>query len=605
MGRHRHGRGARRLGREPVLLTGVLVAVLAGSVVAVKLVDSPPSRAGAACVGETTTLSVGADPAAMPWLTTLTKGYNDTHRMVDGACVQVTLRQMTVREAQQALQPVPFPGGGTPPDVWVPESSTALDLVRSRPENFAVLPANAPPIASSPIVVAAPSDAVRALTAKLPAGQNPQLDDYLLLSRDPAGWGQPKIGRAEWGRVLFSTADPTRTTLGASLVVATVGAITGTPAQDVSAKTFTAPEAKQGLLLFVRSLVKVAGSGRELLAGADRTPSAQDMLNTYGLVAAYEQDIWRYNGETPAVQLQATYPLGGALGADFPFVVPNASWVSGLDRRAAADFRGWLAAPEVQHGLGRYGLRRADGVAGAELDGASRGLDAAPHPPQDVRAVDAPAAARAAWRLLTQRVSILGLIDTSGSMAETVPHTDQSKLAVALAACRTALRLFDDSDAIGLWEFSSRIDGDRDYRQLVSLGTAGSKVGGKTRRQASLDAYDRMRPLTGTGLYDSVLAAYSAAVAGYRRGYVNTVVVISDGQNDDPVGITLDTLLAELTKRYRFTQPVHIVTIAYGRSADAGLLDRIAKRTDGLSFVSPDPRDIDQIFLTAVSALTS
>ena len=606
MGRHRRGSGAGRLGREPVLIACVLVAALVGSAVAVKMVGSAPSRpAASGCVGETTTLSVGADPAATPWLSDLLKTYNSARRVVDGTCVRVALREMTLREAQQALQPVPFPGGGAPPDVWVPESSAALDLTRSRPENGTVLPKDAPAVASSPIVVAGPADAVRALTAKLPAGQTPQLRDYLLLARDPAGWGQQRIAREEWGRVLFSTADPTRTTLGASLLVATAGAITGTPARDVSAATFAAPAAKAGLLQFARSVAKVAASGRELLAEAGQAPSTQDLLRAYGLVVTYEQDVWRYNGETPAVQMQATYPLGGALAANFPFVVPNASWISGLDRRAAADLRGWLMTPEVQDRLDSYGLRRANGTAGADMDPVGHGLDSAPHPPDDVRAADAPAAARAAWRLLTRRVSVLALIDVSGSMAEKVPGTELSKLQVVLEACRRSLGLFDDADTIGLWEFSTRLDGDRDYRELVPLGPAGGKVGGVDRRRASVAAYAGMRPRTGTGLYDSVLAAYGSASKAYRDGYVNALVVLSDGQNDDSVGISLDELLAEFRSRYRLAAPVHVVTLAYGKGADTGALARIAKATDGLSFVAPDPRDIGQVFLTAMGALTS
>jgi Ca-activated chloride channel family protein len=606
MGRHRQRRrtGFDRLTREPATIAAVLVAALAGSVVAVRLASSTPAHPEAACPGQPTTLAVGADPSALPWLTDLAKSYTDAHHRLDGRCVKIAVRQMTASQALQALQPVPFPGGGPPTDAWVPESTTTLQLVRARAQNQRVLPAAATSIASSPIVVAAPADAIRAIVARLPAGQAPQLGDFLLISRDPAGWGQRKIGHAEWGRVLFSTADPTKTTLGASLLVATAGAMTGTLPQQVTARTFTAPAAKAGLLRFVRSLGKLAPSGQAVLAGADVTPNTQDMLGSYGLVATYEREVWHYNSGHPAVLLQATYPLGGQLAADYPFVVPNASWVSGLDRRVAAGFRSWLASAAVQARLASYGLRRANGVLDPALTRGDSGLNGRALAPEPIRSPDGPAAAQAVWRLLTQRVSVLALIDVSGSMADPVAGTTMSKLQIAVAAAAAGLQLFSDADHIGLWEFSSQIDGDLDYRELVPLGPAGGKVGQVTRRQASVAAQQGLRPRTGTGLYDSVLAAYQSAVASYQPRYVNTVVLITDGKNDDRTSISLDGLLGALQHSYQVTRPVHVVAIAYGADADYAVLNRIAKATDGLAFNSPDPREIGQVFLTAIGALT-
>src|SRR5439155_21108576 len=138
----------------------------------------------------------------------------------------------------------------------------------------------------------------------------------------------------------------------------------------------------------------------------------------------------------------------------------------------------------------------------------------------------------------------LWLIDVSGWMAEKVPQTNQAKLTVALAAARNSLQLFADADRIGLWEFSTDLGPGRDYRELVPLGPAGGALpSGKNRRQASIAAYAGMTPQNGTGLYDSVLAAYEAATAGYQKGYVNTVVVLTDGKNDDTAGIDLNGLL--------------------------------------------------------------
>jgi hypothetical protein len=113
-----------------------------------------------------------------------------------------------------------------------------------------------------------------------------------------------------------------------------------------------------------------------------------------------------------------------------------------------------------------------------------------------------------------------------------------------------------------------------------------------------------MVPRTATGLYDSILAAYRSARAAYRPECVNTVVVITDGANEDPGSIELPALLTQLRRLHDPARPVHIVTLAYGTGADPAALAQVAKATDGLQFSSPDPRSIGKVFLTAVAALT-
>jgi Ca-activated chloride channel homolog len=604
MGRHQHrSRRFDRISREPGVLAAIVVAALAGSFAAVRLVGSEPAQTEAACPRDTHTISVAAESSVVPWLTDLGNHYNEAHHQLDGTCLRVTVREMTPLQALEALQPVPFPGGGKSPVVWVPESTAAVAIARARPENRAVLAVPTPSIASSPIVVAAPPDAVRALDGDRPAGKAPGLADYLAAARNPQGWGQPSVGHPEWGKLLFSTADPSKTTLGASLLLLAAGAVSNTPADQVGKATFLTPRTKAGLLAFVRAMARVAPSSQDLLGEADNTPSTREMLASYGLVGTWEQDVWRYNTGKPAVLLDATYPVGGQLAADFPFVVPNASWVSALDKRAAADFHTWLTSAQVQGRLGSYGLRRADGSSTPALTD-NTGLDAATQKPQAIKNPEGPATAQVVWRLLNRRVGVLALLDVSGSMADPVPGTTQSKLQVAVAAARNSLGLFDDRDQIGLWEFSTKIDGDRDYRELIPMGLAAGKVNGVDRRVASAQAQSQLVPLRGTGLYDSIAAAYKSAQATYLDGYVTSVVVITDGRNEDPGSITLDALIKSLRSEFSPQKPVHIVTIAYGKDADGPTLARIAKSVDGLSFTAPDPRSIGEVFINAVAALT-
>jgi hypothetical protein len=60
-----------------------------------------------------------------------------------------------------------------------------------------------------------------------------------------------------------------------------------------------------------------------------------------------------------------------------------------------------------------------------------------------------------------------------------------------------------------------------------------------TNRQAMLDALSSIRPKPdgNTGMYDSILAAYQHLKAGWTDGMVNTLIVLTDGENDDPNGL--------------------------------------------------------------------
>jgi Ca-activated chloride channel homolog len=599
----RHSRSGGRIGRGPVLVGVLVLSLGAASAGAVRVLSADSPSAPPTCTAPVGTLTVGAAPAVTPWLGPLAASYTNEHRTVAGRCVQVETETLTQDQAQQALQPVAFPGAPTPPDVWIPQSTTSVALARARPEGRKVLAVPTPPVATSPAVLAAPTDALRLLAG--PDGSQPPLAALSARLADRRGWGQPGLGHPEWGPIRVSTTDPGSTPLGTGMLLALVGVQTRTPTPDVSAAQFQRADVQQSLLGLARTLRATATSGDQLMAEVAKTGTVAEVVSSLGLIAAYEQDVWKYDRDSPAIVLSVAYPVDGQLAADYPYVVPNGSWIDAADRAAAADFRGWLLSPAVQGRLGQYGLRGADGVAGEEIAAGLRMDSILPLAPVPQQAVDGPSAARQAWRLLTRRVSLLGLFDVSGSMADPVPGGGQSKLDVARSAAQAALGFFDPADSIGLWEFSRELDGDRDYRVLVPLGPAGQRVGPFPNRQvASVAAYRRMVPRTATGLYDSILAAYRSATAAFRPDAVNTVVVITDGKNEDPGSITLDQLLSRLRALHDPAKPVHVVTLAYGTGADQAALAQVAKVTDGLQFASPDPRSIGKVFVTAVAALT-
>ena len=578
-----------------VVSTLVVLAVVAALSAGLVRLTGDRAGAGPACDGAPIPVRVGADASVRPWLSRLASSYTAEHHRVDDRCVRVTVDAVDAGQFGRALTT-----GDGDLDVWVPESSAAVGLLRMQPAVNRALAVPTPSIASSPVALGLPLDAVTVLAQKV--GRAPKLTDLLALARDPAGWGTLATGQQDWGPVRFSTPDPARTTLGASLVVAAVAGLTGVAPKDLGSSGFARVDARDNLLGFTRTLIAAPPGAQALMDRAAGAASTADLLRSVGIVAVHERDIWDYDGRQPAVPLRAVYPIGGQLAADHPFVVPDARWIGGTARRAAAAFRTWLLSPATQQTLDSYGLRRADGGAGPKLS-ADRGVQPERIAPEPARAPDGYAGAQAAWTLITRPTSTLTLLDVSGSMKDRVPGTTRTKLDLARAAGIGALQLTGPHDSLGLWEFATKVDRGRDFRPLVPLGPVGERVGPfADRRRATRAAYGSLRPLTDTGLYDSVLAAYQEASRRYRADAVNTVVVISDGINDDPGGIPEAALLARLRAGYDPQRPVHIVTLAYGAQADRAALARIAGATRGLPFAAVDPRSISDVFIAAVTA---
>src|SRR4029453_10749818 len=95
--------------------------------------------------------------------------------------------------------------------------------------------------------------------------------------------------------------------------------------------------------------------------------------------------------------------------------------------------------------------------------------------------------------------------------------------------------LLPDDSRVGLWEFGAQLDPPRDYRPLLAPGPLNA-----AHRQATVNACGRLKTYsTGTGLYDTILAAYNAAKQTYRPGVPNRVLLFTDRLNQHKSSITL------------------------------------------------------------------
>ncbi|MER7440520.1 substrate-binding domain-containing protein [Micromonospora avicenniae] len=465
-------------------------------------------------------------------------------------------------------------GTAVAPDVWIPDSSTWL--VRLKKEATAFAPTNGASVARSPVVVAMPQPIASRL-----------------------GWPNAKL---KWTDLLkqvnsskpLSTGivEPTRDAAGLSglmSLTAAAGGASGDQQTTVGA-------------------LRALATGRSALRNdlLERFPKSTDptaIASGLGAAALSEEDVIAYNKTKPPVPLAALYLEPAPAPLDYPFAVlpgiepDKASAARGLfELLTTASFRDRLAAqglraPDGNFGSGFEAPEGAPGPAGSPAVPAGGGTAAGGLDGDSIDRVVS------SWSIATQTGRMLAVIDVSGSMKAAVPAANnRSREEVTVEAARRGLGLFDDSWSIGLWTFSTNLVGSRDYKELVGIAPLS---GNRGKLESALS---NIRPSSGdTGLYDTILAAYKTVQGDWQAGRVNSVVLFTDGKNDDKSGISQAKLLAELKRLADPERPVQVILIGIGDGVSKAELDSITKQTGGGSFVAKNPTEIGGIFLKAIA----
>jgi hypothetical protein len=89
---------------------------------------------------------------------------------------------------------------------------------------------------------------------------------------------------------------------------------------------------------------------------------------------------------------------------------------------------------------------------------------------------------------------------------------------------------------MGVWRFSYRLDGTRDWHVQTPVGPLGQRIGSAPRRQQIVAGLSELRaePYGPTALHDSVLAAFRAMRRTHRPELVNSVIVFTDSGSAHP-----------------------------------------------------------------------
>jgi len=173
---------------------------------------------------------------------------------------------------------------------------------------------------------------------------------------------------------------------------------------------------------------------------------------------------------------------------------------------------------------------------------------------------------------------VLVAVDVSGSMRALVPATAEPRIALVRRSVTALAGLLPDDARLSLWAFGTHLDGDRDYRVLRPDGD----LEGDGRRTVE-GAIDTLTPTdTGTGLHDTVLAAYRSAQAAYREGTPSHAVVFTDGRNEaDNPTLSLDQLRDALKAAADPRRPVNLAVITFGAEPDAEALQKALEPVQG------------------------
>ena len=86
----------------------------------------------------------------------------------------------------------------------------------------------------------------------------------------------------------------------------------------------------------------------------------------------------------------------------------------------------------------------------------------------------------------------------------------------------------------------------------------------------------------------------------YDPDRVNAVVILTDGRNEDPNGISLEQLKANLRAASDPTKPIAITTIGIGPDVDPKALSQISKMTYSDFYAAPSPADMTTVLARAL-----
>ena len=456
----------------------------------------------------------------------------------DGYCVDYRVSAAAPNEVSRSLDA----RSEAAPTLWVPDSSAWLDRIDGFDGEAKVV---AESLGRSPVIVAG------------------------------RGLPRPLSWRDVLSREHVTFVDPLSSTAPAAALLALSAESRSTGASEEEVSSIMGPLAQR-------------------LGGDEDAPSdlTELALDPGGAAVLSEQQLMDLRAHGLGRDFDAQVPRTGTLALDYPLV---ALTEDPAEVEAAEHLSDYLTGPEGAQLLTAAGFRSAD-LEPLPMDRGAGEVRLLPSPKADVVAQ-----LLRRWSVLTVPSRILGVFDVSGSMDELAGG--RTRMALAVEASAGALGVFPDQSRIGVWAFSEGLGpGSRDHTELVPVRRLDARVGSQTQQRLLGEALSTLPRMTsgGTGLYDTTLAAVQAMRSDYEPGAINTLVLMTDGRNEDPGSISQAKLLRELRKLRDPRRPVTVIAVGLGPDADAEALRRIVDATGGRSYVVRQPSQLSKVFEEAL-----
>lgn len=552
---------ARKAVASPLGVTAIIVALITGAAIAV-----PVGMNMLGC-GDTRYLRVSTTQSMAPILREAATEFNADDPSYGGECVYAQVDEIAPHRIMTALTGSQAGDSSIVPHVWVPESSAWVELARVSDGGAHGLETDPPSLAGSPVVMAAPVNT--------------------------EGVEQ---GDAEWTMVLPEELDPERPVV---MVDPNRGADGMTVMHAVREHLGTGDDADTAMTDFVRDVQQDSAFG-EIDLDTFFSGSAAAHSRVDPLVVVPEQAVSEYNMNRPdaAPQLEAHYPDEGTVNLDYPYVTTTDN--SAL-RAAAADLYEVLRGDGFRTQMQEQGFRDPDGSSTPTLS-SQNGIEADEPEVHDRLTGDALLGSVTDWNRLSMPSRSLVLADTSEHMEEDL-NGGPPRIDVASQAALMGLSLFPDETDMGVWLMSEEFgeDGREEAADMHQLGSS-DEDGDVSRRQELIGvAEDIEVEGGGSRLYDNMLAAYDQVQDNYHEDKINSVIILTAGADDGSSDLSSEELVAALQDRFDPQRPVSFFIIAFGSQAEERELQAAANATSGSLFVTDDPDEIGDIFLSSIS----
>jgi hypothetical protein len=553
-GGHRSSAGGRRgvsIGVIAALVTVVLV--VAGVILWRFFGDALSNRTNASaarCVGGQEAVAVIADPSIADQVAASAKKFNETANPVGDRCVAIG-----VKPADSDQVVAGFIGNwpadlGDRPALWIPASS--VSEARLEAADGAKTVSDSRSLVTSPVLLAIRPQLQPALTqqnwATVPGLQtSPTALDGLNLP----GWGSLRLA-------LPLSGDSDASYLAAEAVAA-ASAPPGAPASAGS------------------GAVSALMAGQPKLADTKASTALDALLKASDpatapvhAVVTTEQQLYQRGTSLPDAKntVASWLPPGPTATADYPTVLLSGSWLSPEQVSAASEFARFMRKPEQLAELSKAGFRTGGGT-----------------PPKSDVTSFSPVSAPLSVGDATMRATLANTLTTpAGAPAATIMldqsmPTDEggkSRLANVVAALNARLPALPPTSAVGLWTFDGK-----EGRTEVPTGPLADPVGGQPRAAALTAALNAQSASAGGAVsFTTLRMLYDEALANFRQGQSNSVLVITAGPHTDQ-SLGGQGLQDYVRKSVDPARPVAINVIDFGSDPDRAAWEAVAQASGG------------------------